>query len=81
MSDYHVIFLFCSLFVYLCMFFGFCLVCINVSSFVMYLWRGNEVGEFWHFIEDTVLKKKKKKRSTKELVAVSLVSAAFVTSF
>lgn len=32
-------------------------MCINVTSFIMYLWRGNEVGEFWHFIE-TVLKKK-----------------------
>lgn len=34
-----------------------------MSSFVMYLWRGNEVGEFWHFIEDTVLKKKKHERA------------------
>lgn len=73
------------------MFYFFCLVCINVTSFVMYLWRVNEIGEFWHFIEDTTEKRKMeaKKRSTKEPClltwAIELLlffsSAAFVSSF
>lgn len=32
-----------SFLITLCMFFGFCVVCINVASFIMYLWRGMEM--------------------------------------
>lgn len=61
----------------------FSLVCINVTFFVMYLWMGNELGEFWHFIEDTTEKKENgegKKKHERALLRF-LLSAAFISSF
>lgn len=47
---------------------------------------GNEIEEFWHFIEDTVLKKRKWRRKKKHERALSvdlghIVVAVFVSSF
>jgi len=65
----------------------FCLVCINVTSFAMYLWRGNEIGEFWHFIEKRKMEEEKKKKHKEPCrltwaieLLLFLLSAAFVSS-
>lgn len=80
----------------LCMFSGFCVVCINVTSFIMYLWRGMEMENFGTLLKTLYwkvclkkigkLRRKKNNEAWKSpvcwLIGFNVVlSVAFVFSF